>query len=308
MTFINEAYSTNNASVKTARMCMAKHADAMSRAFAKGIISARDAAAATKRLGLKPRFLKTLGSGAEGTASLMTDPTQGLKVMKAYNPLGPLFSNSSFANKVKTSRSLNRNPMFAKYYGRVQNKPVTFHEYVPTVSPQTPYNVDFTGNIGSFVKQQYSQAASQLGGKKNVIKRITIPSIKNKIMGRGLMTDITLNQGNRINGPDGTKIIDFLVKDKNSVVGNAESKSWKNISKSIGKNLFRPSKWGNAILAGAPKASDMTWLDLPPSMYTAAAYNYNTATRSFNPKFLDLLKRKGYDISAANVAKDLFNV
>ncbi len=119
-----------------------KIADALARAFRRGVISMESAGKVTKDLKLRPRFLDKFKPGLESAPILMTSPKHGLQVAKAYDKTSPYVSNDTLRAKTKKSRIFNnRYPDdFAQFYGRSRKHPnITYHEYIPDLNGRPNY-------------------------------------------------------------------------------------------------------------------------------------------------------------------------
>lgn len=280
---------------KLAHYCMDKlAADAMTRALRKGLISLSDVGAATKKLGLKPRKLVTLGRGAEGVANLMSDPKHGLSVWKVYNPLGNRYSNQLFSSKLRTYMRLKGNPLFAKFRGAVGRHPVTMHEYVQPVAGETAAKV---------LSPDYIKSRLALfGGRMNVLKKMVSPSVRNAIHGDGFISDMFLNPGNTIMTGKGPRIVDFMVSKQGKT---PPVMHMKDALKSTGKNILHPKRIPGIIKSIETDALKQMGPTLTNRQVEAAAFNYNRHTKSFTPKFKAWMRARNIDPSSTAYAADL---
>ena len=80
----------------------------------------------------KEKFVKELGRGAEGVADVVLSPRfeKGIGVRKAYDPKGQFFTNRLFLKKHKIWKAVGDTPSYAKYYGKHEKAPITYHELV----------------------------------------------------------------------------------------------------------------------------------------------------------------------------------
>jgi len=168
-----------------------KQSDAMGRAVQKGILSISNAAKAAKKLKLKPRFLKRLGSGSEGIAKLMTHPIHGTAVNKIFNPQSPLFNKELIRDKVKILKKM-KGQGYPLYYGKgpVDNSIIIEH---------------LKGKVGD----------THFFDRKRLLSGLKIKW--NTFMRTGKLTsDYTLSPSNMIKMRDGTyKVVDFFPVTKN---------------------------------------------------------------------------------------------
>jgi len=97
--------------------------------------------AAAQRLAKTPGVLKPsaagsqirhLGSGMEGTSTLVAHPTHGIAVRKVYDPKG-ISGPAMVANKAQAGQALRGHPDVAQFHGEVPTKigPAHFYEHVP---------------------------------------------------------------------------------------------------------------------------------------------------------------------------------
>jgi len=172
-----------------------KQSDAMGRAVRKGILSISNAAKATKKLKLKPRLLKTLGTGMEGTANLMTHPVHGTAVNKIFNPKSQLFNKGLIHDKAKILKKM-KGKGYPLYYGKGSGKNSITMEYIQRGSG------DILDDIMDFTPQRI-RAALKIKAKT--------------FMRTGKLTsDYIRNPLNMIKTPSGKyKVIDFLPITKN---------------------------------------------------------------------------------------------
>jgi len=106
-----------------------KQADALSRAFQRGTINLKSITKASKGLKLRPRFLKTLGTGVEGTANLMSNPTHGTAVNKIFNPKSPIFHAGLISDKINIMKKM-KGRGHPIYYGKGTNNNSILMEYI----------------------------------------------------------------------------------------------------------------------------------------------------------------------------------
>ena len=185
-----------------------------------GKLSAESAGRASKKLNLKPRYIKFLGKGGEGISDLVTYPgaPTGLAAKKTYNIGGGLYSDALFKYKDKQWSALGSNKNFANYYGKDKNKkPIAYHEYIKgdqraehllAVNPvgeaidallatgvgnKIKKSIAFLKNYKKYPNVQIANAAGKAA------KEVKIP-----------IGDVLLNPGNIINN----KVIDFYPKNQ----------------------------------------------------------------------------------------------
>jgi len=107
---------------------------AMTRKFAKGIFSTKTVSKMNRTLTargheVKPRMLKNLGQGSEGTADLVTH-SRGVAVQKAYDRSGMLYSKDLIKAKNKIMKTTTPGENITKYYGQhPKYDNVHYHEY-----------------------------------------------------------------------------------------------------------------------------------------------------------------------------------
>lgn len=94
----------------------------------------QSAGRAAKKLNLKSRFIKRLGTGKEGVADLMIGSRfpKGVGVAKSYDLKSPWVNPSAIKVKSKILEQVAKpqKTHFAKYYGKHKSKPITYHEYI----------------------------------------------------------------------------------------------------------------------------------------------------------------------------------
>jgi len=192
-----------------------KRADAMTRAFSKGIVSLKNVAKASKKLKLKPRTLKSLGSGAEGSAYLMNHPKHGLAVNKVFNTKGSLYHPDLIKDKVNIMKKM-KGKGVAKYYGKGYGDDAMMMEYVK-------------GKPADYLSKD--SITSGLKTKVNVFMRT------------GKVTsDYVRNPSNMIKMPSGkNKVIDFLPNTK-SLHKTPLYKAKSEIRKDLGKGFIKSVK------------------------------------------------------------------
>ena len=159
-----------------------------------GKLSLEAAGEAAKKLNLNTRTISELGRGAEGIAekaigARFTDT--GFGVMKTYNPTGMLYSDQQFLAKSKAWEALGKDKRFAKYYGKHDTRPTTYHELI--VGDKRDSFLDKRAIIPAFL----TGAKARLHGFR--------------------IGDTFINPGNVINTASGPKVIDFLVRGRPQV-------------------------------------------------------------------------------------------
>ncbi len=219
---------------------MIKKADALARAYKKGLISEEAAGQVAKELGLRGRFLKRLGQGSEGVAQLRTHPKEGLAVAKIYNVANDRnFWASSFDEKLKIYKRTKGDPRFARYLGKEPGKFITYHEYVRPSS-------------------NFKEIANWL--------RTLSPSLTGKSLHRSAGTHLKdLKPANVING----KIIDFLPEyfpTKKDIENNAKirSKFKEGLNEAVKSILQHPAPDPKIVEYAAYRNGSPPTFDNPP--------------------------------------------
>lgn len=93
--------------------------------------------------------IRHLGSGMEGTSTLVAHPEHGISVRKVYDPQG-LSDSTMIANKAEAGRALQGNPYVAQFKGETPTGvgPAHFYEHVPNVEgPNTPSSFEVATRV-----------------------------------------------------------------------------------------------------------------------------------------------------------------
>lgn len=98
--------------------------------------------------------IKHIGSGMEGTSTLVAHPQHGVAVRKVYDPQG-ISGPQMIANKAEAGRALQGNPNVAQYKGETQTRvgPAHFYEHVQgqpgAMAKGTPSSAEIAKNLRS---------------------------------------------------------------------------------------------------------------------------------------------------------------
>lgn len=123
--------------------------------------------------------IRHLGSGMEGTSTLVAHPQHGIAVRKVYDPQG-ISGPEMVARKAQAGAALQGNPNVAQFRGETPTQigPAHFYEHVPGVSAPSARGTPSSAEVASQVRSQ----------------------------GAGSMRLHDVHEGNVVNG----KVVDYL--------------------------------------------------------------------------------------------------
>lgn len=201
-------------------------ADWMVKALRQGQIGIDDVMNATKKLHLRPRFLKDIGQGAEGVAKLHTDPVHGVAVHKAWDPFTRFYTDGRFEGRHQLAKKLTKgnNDLFAKYWGKDKGRLVTKHQFIGD-----PKKLDYTvakrtnprGRSGASDRQALKDLISLQEGHPKYRSDYHKAKEHMSSLGQGMINDVypangpfgphSGNAGNVLRDMQGKpRIIDFI--------------------------------------------------------------------------------------------------
>lgn len=236
--------------------------DALIRALKQGKIRYDQVADAVKTLGLKPRKVMDLGSGAEHAAIIRTNPLahKGLDVAKAVDTKSPFYSKAHYESKL--DKTMTMNALFPQSSSRmtgrnVKHPNVTFHEYAAPLKYNTPgkqkqlqeshQKIRDTFNLADFDMRSghnviggkvidaidmdtfHTTPAGKLNSKRQRIATL-MEKLKEKVKTRGKVTES-----------------DQAIYDRMQALNTKVNTRYKNMLTSIGSEKRRPDRvWAEA--------------------------------------------------------------
>jgi hypothetical protein len=204
--------------------------------------------------------IKHLGSGMEGTSTLIAHPKKGLAVRKIYDPKG-VSGPEMIARKAAVGRQLSDSPDAAHFLGETKTRigPAHFYEHVPgkTLNEEGIRFSKGTPKPDSEPSTAPGKARARIGTAKSMIdshEREASARMK-RLKKRGEKAGVDLgdlHEGNVITGKDGhSRAVDYLPTEDGKPDG-LRDEAFKNPDVDYLTNPKRPGNLMARAFRGAP--------------------------------------------------------